>query len=255
MIITLRTIPVPDPPNSSPTSTRRQSQPSMTVASLSAISGPKFVMYASKSARTSPFMAKKSRASPPNSNLSTPEGLSGRGQRKLSASRFMESVLSGLGLGATKHEQFLTVPGEQQHQQCGTVEGSVEGEGKPRQKSKSLAMIFPRNASDDDVSSKVAMADDKIGLSKMGGEPVEVFIVDERVVLPRVEITDTDAADGNGESVHDSGKLETRSQSSPNNSGRSRKSGVNSGSPQQSIVLEELRQIKKLRQIIDTPSD
>ena len=89
----------------------------------------------------------------------------------------------------------------------------------------------------------------------MGGEPVEVFEVDERIVMPRVEITDTDAADGNGESVHDSGKLETQSHSSPNSSGRSRKSGVNSGSPQQSIVLEELRQIKKLRQITDTPSD
>ena len=86
----------------------------MTVASLSAISGPKFVMYTSKSARTSPFMAKKS-----GSNLSTPEGLSWRGGRKLSASRFMESVLGGLGLAAPKHEQFLTVPGEPQPQQPG----------------------------------------------------------------------------------------------------------------------------------------
>ena len=222
----------------------------MTVASLSAVSGPKFVMYASKSARTSPFMAKKSKASPSSSNLSTPEGLSGRG-RKLSASRFMESVLGGLGLGAAKHEQFLTVPGEQRPRQCGTVDGSAE-EGRPRQKSKSLAMLFPRNASNDSLSSKTAVTDDEIALSKVAGESAEVSNAGERTVLPRVEITDTDAAAEGGdddESVRDEGKLESHGRQATSGSGRSRKSGI----AQQSIILEELRQIKKLRQIIDSP--
>lgn len=201
----------------------------MTVASLSAIGGPKFVMFTSKSARTSPFMAKKSRTtSPSGSNLSTPEGLSGRGGRKLSASRFMESVLGGLGLGA-KHQQFLTVPGEQQPPPCSAVDGPGPAvDGRTRQKSKSLAMLFHRNASDDSLSNKTAIADDKIELSKVGGEPAEVFRVEERVELPRVQITDTE--------------LEDRSQSAPNGSGRLRKSGIPFGSPQQSTILEELRQ-------------
>ena len=212
----------------------------MTVASLSAISGPKFVMYTSKSARTSPFMAKKS-----GSNLSTPEGLSGRGGRKLSASRFMESVLGGLGLAAPKHEQFLTVPGEHQPQQLGAAEGAA-GDGRPRHKSKSLAQLFPRNASNESLSGRAVSTDDEMAAtSKAGGEPVDVLKVDNPM-LPRVEITDTDAPDGEGKSVCNRDKQEA-----PKGSERSRKSGI----AQQSIILEELRQIKKLRQIIDTPGD
>ena len=89
-------------------------------------------------------------------------------------------------------------------------------------------MLFHRNASDDSLSNKTAIADDKIELSKVGGEPAEVFRVEERVELPRVQITDTE--------------LEDRSQSAPNGSGRLRKSGIPFGSPQQSTILEELRQ-------------
>ena len=213
----------------------------MTVTSLSAISGPKFVMYTSKSARTSPFMAKKS-----GSNLSTPEGLSGRGGRKLSASRFMESVLGGLGLAAPKHEQFLTVPGEHQNtQQLGAVEGAA-GDGQPRHKSKSLAQLFPRNASNESLSSRAVSTDDEMAAtSKAGGEPADVLKVDYPM-LPRVQITDTDAPDGEDKSVCIRDKQEA-----PRGSERSRKSGI----AQQSIILEELRQIKKLRQIIDTPGD
>ena len=213
----------------------------MTVASLSAISGPKFVMYTSKSARTSPFMAKKS-----GSNLSTPEGLSGRGGRKLSASRFMESVLGGLGLAAPKHEQFLTVPGEHQStQQLGAVEGAA-GDGQPRHKSKSLAQLFPRNASNESLSSRAVSTDDEMAATcKAGSERVDILKVDNPM-LPRVEITDTDAdaPDGDDKSVCTRGEQEA-----PKGSERTRKSGI----AQQSIILEELRQIKKLRQIMDTP--
>ena len=219
----------------------------MTVASLSAISGPKFVMYTSKSARTSPFMAKKAKGSPNSSNLSTPEGLSGRA-RKLSASRFMESVLGGLGLGPAKHEQFLTVPGEQQPQQCGAVGGS-SNEGRPREKSKSLATLFPRSASEGSLPGRTDLADDNTALSNVEGESATGSDLGERTVLPRVEVTDTDAVEGGNESVHDEAKLGTRTQPAPNGSGRSRKSGI----AQQGIILEELRQIKKLRQIIDSP--
>ena len=214
----------------------------MTVASLSAISGPKFVMYTSKSARTSPFMAKKS-----GSNLSTPEGLSGRGGRKLSASRFMESVLGGLGLAAPKHEQFLTVPGEHQPQQLGAAEGAA-GDGQPRHKSKSLAQLFPRNASNESLSSRAVSTDDEMAAtSKAGTEPVDVLKVDNPM-LPRVQITDTDADAPDGE---DKSVCSRDKQEAAKGSERSRKSGI----AQQSIILEELRQIKKLRQIIDTPGD
>ena len=185
-------------------------------------------------------MAKKS-----GSNLSTPEGLSGRGGRKLSASRFMESVLGGLGLAAPKHEQFLTVPGEHQPQQLGAAEGAA-GDGRPRHKSKSLAQLFPRNASNESLSGRAVSTDDEMAAtSKAGGEPADVLKVDNPM-LPRVEITDTDAPDGEDKSVCTRDKQEA-----PRGSERSRKSGI----AQQSIILEELRQIKKLRQIIDTPGD
>ena len=189
-------------------------------------------------------MAKKSKASPSSSNLSTPEGLSGRG-RKLSASRFVESVLGGLGLGAAKHEQFLTVPGEERTRQCGAVDGKAE-EGRPRQKSKSLAMLFPRNASNDSLSGKTAITDDEIAPSKVAGESAEVSNAGERTVLPRLEITDTDAAAEGGDDYE---SVLSHGRQAPSGSGRSRKSGI----AQQSIILEELRQIKKLRQIIDSP--